>query len=582
MNTFKALGLSPEVLKALGDMGFETPTEIQQQTIPLLLSEPQDIIGLAQTGTGKTAAFGLPLIDLVEADYRQTQALILAPTRELAQQIANQLDAFSKHKHLRTVCVFGGASISGQISQIRRGAHIIVATPGRLIDLTKRGAIKLDTLEYVVLDEADEMLNMGFKEDLDWILAQAPETKLTWLFSATMPAEIRRMVKTYMSDPAEVKVNQGTIVNTNIEHQYAVIKASDRIEAMRRILDFDPEMYCVVFCRTKRDTQAVAEDLVESGYAAEPLHGDLSQAQRDAVMKRFRSKTLQVLIATDVAARGIDVDNLTHVIHFALPDDPEYYTHRSGRTARAGKKGISLSLITKGEVRRVRYLENKLGIGFEKAMIPAAADIMSNRISHWATNIVEEQINDEMDPKALKTAMDLLADFSKEEIISKLVSKEFSRLSKSRSFSDLNDNSKGRDGGRDDRRSARGADRGGRSERPYRERDERGIETGMHRYFISVGTMDRMNKGQLLRLICDNTGLTSREIGRMELDTRHAYFDVKQESSSLVKQLNGFDLDGRALRVNRDDEGRVVKKKHKGKTKGKKFGNKGKGGSRFK
>jgi ATP-dependent RNA helicase DeaD len=564
-------------------MGFETPTEIQQHTIPLLLSEPQDIIGLAQTGTGKTAAFGLPLIDLVEADYHQTQALILAPTRELAQQIASQLDAFSKYKHLRTVCVFGGASISGQISQIRRGAHIIVATPGRLIDLTKRGAVKLDTLEYIVLDEADEMLNMGFKEDLDWILAQAPETKLTWLFSATMPAEIRRIVKTYMSEPAEIKVNQGTIVNTNIEHQYAVIKASDRIEAMRRILDFDPDMYCVVFCRTKRDTQAVAEDLVESGYAAEPLHGDLSQAQRDAVMKRFRSKTLQVLIATDVAARGIDVDNLTHVIHFALPDDPEYYTHRSGRTARAGKKGISLSLITKGEMRRVRYLENKLGIGFVKAMIPAAEDIMSNRISHWAANIAEQEVHEEMDPKALKTALKLLADYSKEDLITKLVSREFSRLSKSRSFSDLNDTSKGREGGRDGGRTQRGADRGGRGERPYRERDERGMEAGMHRYFISVGTMDRMNKGQLLRLICDNTGLTSREIGRMELDTRHAYFDVKEEASSLVKQLNGFDLDGRALRVNRDDEGRVVKKKKgRGKEKGGKFGKKGKSGNRFK
>ncbi len=558
MNTFKALGLSPEVLKALGEMGFETPTEIQQQTLPLLLTEPQDMIGLAQTGTGKTAAFGLPLIELVEVDYQPTQALILAPTRELAQQIAHQLEAFAKYKKLRVVCVFGGASITGQISEVRRGAHIIVATPGRLIDLTKRKAVKLDTLEYIVLDEADEMLNMGFKDDLDWILAQAPETKLTWLFSATMPAEIRRMVKDYMINPAEIKINQGTIVNTNIEHQFSVIKASDKTEALRRILDFDPDMYGVVFCRTKRDTQRVAEELVESGYAAEPLHGDLSQAQRDAVMKRFRAKNLQVLIATDVAARGIDVDNLTHVIHFALPDDPEYYTHRSGRTARAGKKGISLSLITKSEMRRVRFLENKLGIAFEKAMIPAAEAIMHNRISHWASRLVEQEVSERMDRKALQTAVDLLNDFSKEQLIGKLVSRELARISKNRSFTDLNDASR------------KDASRDGGKEKNYRQRDARGVETGMHRYFISIGTMDRFNKGQLLRFICDHTGLTSKEIGRMEIDRRHAYFDVKQESSSLVKQLNGFDLDGRALRVNRDDEGRATRSRPRAKGRDKK------------
>lgn len=558
MNNFQSLGLSEATLKALNEMGFEEPTEIQKQAIPKLLTGNQDLIGLAQTGTGKTAAFGLPLIELIEQEEKRTQALILAPTRELAQQIANQLEQFSKYKRLNVVCVFGGASISQQIRDVRRGAHIIVATPGRLIDLTKRNAIKLDTLDFVILDEADEMLNMGFKEDLDWILAQAPETKITWLFSATMPNEIRRMVKNYMLNPVEVKTNKGTVVNTNIEHRFAVIKASDRIEALRRLLDYDADMYGVVFCRTKRDTQSVAEELVESGYAAEPLHGDLSQGQRDAVMKRFRAQNLQILVATDVAARGIDVDNLTHVIHFALPDDPEYYTHRSGRTARAGKKGVSLSLITKGEMRRVRYLENKLGIRFEKAMIPAAEDIMGYRIEHWAKNLLETTNEPVQGNESYDKGLELLSEISKEELITRLISQELKKISKKRSFQDLNDTSKGNDRGKRDGRNDRGDrrnNRGERSERPYRERNESGIEVGMHRYFINVGTMDKVNKGQLLRYICDNTGLTSREIGRMIIDRQKSFFDVKKEATQLAQTLDGKDFEGRALRVNRDDEG---------------------------
>ncbi len=561
MNNFKSLGLSEPVLRALDEMGFEEPTEIQAEAIPQLLTGTKDLIGLAQTGTGKTAAFGLPLIDLIDQNDKRTQALILAPTRELAQQISNQIEQFSKYQKLNVVCVFGGASISQQMRDVRRGAHIIVATPGRLIDLTKRSAIKLDTLDFVILDEADEMLNMGFKEDLDWILAQAPTTKITWLFSATMPNEIRRMVKNYMLDPVEVKTNKGTVVNANIEHQFAVIKASDRIEALRRILDYDADMYGVVFCRTKRDTQSVAEELVESGYAAEPLHGDLSQSQRDAVMKRFRAKTLQVLVATDVAARGIDVDNLTHVIHFALPDDPEYYTHRSGRTARAGKKGISLSLITKGEMRRVRFLENKLGIVFEKAMIPAAEDIMGYRIEHWAQNIIDDKAQPIANDEAYEKGLALLADLTKEELIFKLISRELKAVSKKRSFQDLNDTSRGNDRGADrggDRRSGRNdrSSRGGdRSERPYRDRSEPGgMEAGMHRYFINVGAIDQFNKGQLLRYICDNTGLTSQDIGRITIDRQKSFFDVNESVSSRVKTLDGKEYEGRGLRVNRDDD----------------------------
>lgn len=571
LKNFEALGLSAPVLKALGDMGFENPTEIQSQTIPLLLSKPQDFIGLAQTGTGKTAAFGLPLIELIDVEDRNTQALILAPTRELAQQIGKQLEDFSSHMgRLNVVCVFGGASITNQIRDIKRGAQVIVATPGRLIDLSKRGAVKLNTLEYVILDEADEMLNMGFKDDLDYILAQAPEDKITWLFSATMPAEIKRMVKNYMINPAEVKVNQGNIVNTNIEHQYAVLKASDKTEALRRLLDNDPEMYGVVFTRTKRDAQRVAEDLVESGYAAEPLHGDLSQGQRDAVMKRFRSGNLQLLIATDVAARGIDVNNLTHVVHFALPDDPEYYTHRSGRTARAGRKGVSLSLITKGEMRRVKYLESKLGIKFEKALIPAIEEIAKNRVSHWADKLAVQEVSKMLDFEMMQNAELALQAFTREEIIAKFISGQLDKVSKKNSISDLNDRS--RASARDDRGGRDSRDRDGRGRRERGSRDRDGREEGMNRFFINLGTMDNLNKGGLLRFICDHTGLKSKEVGRIALDQRNARFDVSEQAASLISSLNGKKYDGREIRVNRDDDQgrkRPVKDK-RGKKKSKK------------
>lgn len=523
-------------------MGFEEPTDIQQKTIPLLLSQPQDFIGLAQTGTGKTAAFGLPLIEMIDMQERHTQALILAPTRELAQQIAQQLVAFSKYMgKLNVVCVFGGASINGQISELRRGAQIVVATPGRLIDLSKRGAVRLNQVEYVVLDEADEMLNMGFKDELDTILDQTPDEKYTWLFSATMPAEIKRMVKNYMKDPQEVRINSGQTVNENIEHRFAVLKASDKVEALRRMLDFDPDMYGLVFCRTKRDTQAVAEDLVESGYAAEPLHGDLSQSQRDAVMKRFRNKTLQMLVATDVAARGIDVNNLTHVVHFALPDDAEYYTHRSGRTARAGKKGISLSLITKGEMRRVRFLENKLKISFEKALIPAPEEIAEFRINHWATKLAAQDTTG-LDARAWTAALSLLEDFTKEEIIAKMVSRQMERITKNNSLTDLNDTSRISEGGRQ-----------AREPRAHNPRNERGQEAGMLRHFINVGKMDDLNKGALLRFVCDNSSLKGEDIGRIVMENKHSYIDIQEAAAGKIKDLNGMVVDGREIRVNRDD-----------------------------
>ena len=545
-------------------MGFETPTEIQSQTIPLLLSEPTDFIGLAQTGTGKTAAFGLPLIELIDAEESHTQALILAPTRELAQQIALQLETFAQNiKALKVVCVFGGASISLQIKELRRGAQIVVATPGRLIDLSERGAVRLNQVDYVVLDEADEMLNMGFKDELDSILAQTPQDKITWLFSATMPAEIKRMVRNYMHEPIEVKVNSGQRVNVNIDHQYAVIKASDKVEALRRVLDFNPDIYGVVFCRTKIDTQRVAEELVASGYAAEPLHGDLSQSQRDAVMKRFRAGNLQVLIATDVAARGIDVDNLTHVIHFALPDDPEYYVHRSGRTARAGKKGVSLSLITKGEMRRLRFLENKLKINFTKALIPAAQEIAQNRIEHWANRLSDQSAEVE-DDKSLQTALEILQNFSKEDLIGRLVNQQLESMSRNNSLSDLNDTS-------------RESDKSSKTWSKKSERRGKGHEPGMLRHFINIGKMDNMNTGALLRFVCDNSGLTSKDIGRIRLEQKHAYVDIAEEATGKLHSFRGVEMGGREIRINRDDESggkrrksKPGKKKNSGKKKNRK------------
>lgn len=545
MKDFEALGLSLPVLKALKQMGFEAPTEIQTETIPHLLADSGDLIGLAQTGTGKTAAFGLPLIELIDVDQRNTQALILAPTRELAQQIAVQIKSFAQNiKNLNIATVYGGASITSQISELKRGAQIVVATPGRLIDLSKRRAVDLGRIKYLVLDEADEMLNMGFKDELDIILAQTPKEKVTWLFSATMPAEIKRLVKNYMTNPYEVRVT-GSKVNVNIDHQYSVLKASDKVEALRRLLDFDPEMYGVVFCRTKNDTRRVAEELVETGYAAEPLHGDLSQSQRDAAMKRFRSGTLQLLIATDVAARGIDVTNLTHVVHFALPDDPENYTHRSGRTARAGKKGVSLSLITKGEVRKLKYLESKLNINFTKALIPSVNEVAANRVMHWATKLAEQK-SDNLDPISLESAQKILQDFSKDELVAKLVSLQLEKISSHNTMLNINDSSSFKEtkGGR----AGRGEPREGRESRG------RGDE-GMQRYFINVGRIDNMNTGSLLRFVCDNSGLSSKDIGRISLEQKHAYIDIHESAAGKAQSLNTVKIDGRELRINRDSDG---------------------------
>ena len=391
--------------------------------------QDQDFIGLAQTGTGKTAAFGLPLLDHLDATDDSVQALILAPTRELGQQIAEQIDLFSKHlKGIKNVAVYGGANISTQITQLKRPRHVVIATPGRLIDLVKRKALKLDQIKYLVLDEADEMLNMGFKDELDTILEFTPDTKKTWLFSATMPREIRRMVKQYMESPFEVSVDPKTTDNANIEHKYAVVKQSDKTEAMARFLELEPDLYGVVFCRTRRDTQALAEDLLKLGFRADALHGEMSQPQRDRVMNRFKNRDLQVLVATDVAARGIDVNDLTHVFHHSLPSEQAYYTHRSGRTARAGKKGISLAFISNREKGYVNRMAREMDISFEAVEVPGAEEIVQARMMKWASDVLDQKAFDRV-PFDLIMQMNLLFEETpKDELIARLVARELARL----------------------------------------------------------------------------------------------------------------------------------------------------------
>jgi ATP-dependent RNA helicase DeaD len=477
LTTFKSLGLSEPILKALNDLGFEEPSAIQAQAIPELLGDARDLIGLAQTGTGKTAAFGLPLLERVDPEYPHTQALILAPTRELGQQIAGQLELFGKYQpKVNMLAVYGGAPISNQMRALRnKPQHVIIATPGRLIDLINRRAIDLKFLELLVLDEADEMLNMGFKEDLDEILSYTPKEKMTWLFSATMPQEIQSMVNSYMNNPFKISVNREERVNVNIEHQFVSVNHRQKTEALKRFIDLSPELRAVVFCRTKIDTQTLAEGLMEEGYQADSLHGDLSQAQRDRVMKRFKSNQLPILIATDVAARGIDVNDLTHVFHFALPDDAAYYTHRSGRTARAGKKGISLVFNGPNDMYRLSRLESQLGIKFQKVDIPAADSIAKIRIENWAGEILDRPVKKNIAEGVFEQVDLLWADLSREEIIAKILSQELEKLNL-KNGEDLNakmstgrGGRSGGGGGGDRRRSSgggggyRGGGGGGRS-----------------------------------------------------------------------------------------------------------------------
>jgi ATP-dependent RNA helicase DeaD len=535
--TFQQLGLSNEILQALADLGFTNPTEIQEQAISSLLTDNRDFIGLANTGTGKTAAFGIPLLERMETDDKFTQALVLAPTRELGQQIAGQLNLFARYMgKINILPVYGGAAISVQIQALRKTQQIIIATPGRLIDLIGRKAVKLDQLRFLVLDEADEMLNMGFKEDIDKILSFTPKEKLTWLFSATMPPEIRKIVKKYMDNPVEVKVNADTKVNANIEHQFAVVKQADKPEALMRFLDIHQDMRGLIFCRTKRDTQNLAEMLLNKNYKVDALHGDLSQPQRDRVMRRFKTHELQILIATDVAARGIDVDDLTHVFHYTLPDDHSYYTHRSGRTARAGKKGISIAFANTREKSKIERLEKKLNISFKKVLIPSSDEIADIRLENWCRKILEKKANGRIHPQMLAKAELILGNLSKEELVAKLLVNELDKLNPSTS-GNLNTQHPEKSSGKS---------RENRKERyPKGKKDRKSIDyslpgktksrsssfksessTGSPRFFINLGSRDRMNKHDLMDFICRHANVRPSDIGHVDLQGSHSFFEV--------------------------------------------------------
>lgn len=529
MKSFESLGLSGHLVEAIRQLGFESPTPIQEKAIPVLLKGNVDLVGLAQTGTGKTAAFGLPLLELVDENLRSTQALVIAPTRELSVQITNDLENFSKSfKRLNIVTVYGGASIRDQIVKVKRGAQIIIATPGRLMDLLSRKVVDLTSVKYVVLDEADEMLNMGFKEDIDEILTTTPADKNVWLFSATMPREVREIAKNYMRSPEELTMGERNQGNENIDHQYIVVDERDKYLALKRFVDNTPDIFGVIFCRTKVDTQKIAEHLIKDGYNADALHGDLSQQQRDRVMKSFKNKTLQLLVATDVAARGIDVNNITHVVHMNMPDEMEYYTHRSGRTARAGKKGISLAIISKREMGRIQQVERGLKRKFTRTMVPTGDEVCQNKLLALVHKVKQVEVNEEEIDSFLPEVYHELRDLSKEDIIKRFASIEFNRfLEYYRDARDLNKSEK----------------------RTFEFEEEDRYLTG-DRVFINVGKMDGLEKGSLLDLICDFGEVTKTAIGKIDLKGAYSFFEIEKNfTGQVMKNFEGVELRGRKVRL---------------------------------
>jgi len=539
--TFSELGLRPEVLKAVTSLGFEEPTPIQTEAIPHLLKSKCDFVGLAQTGTGKTAAFGLPMINRITESSKFPKGLIICPTRELCLQIANDLKGYSKFdKHVVIEAVYGGTDIRRQMSSIKSGVAIIVATPGRLVDLINRRAITLDEVEAVVLDEADEMLNMGFKEDLDFILRQTPESKSTWLFSATMPKEVANIAKNYMTDPLEVSIGSKNQGNANIDHIYFAVKEKDRYSALKSLIDYNPNIFGLIFCRTRRETQQVAEKLAKDGYNAEALHGDLSQAQRDRVMGLFRNRTLQLLVATDVAARGIDVDDISHVINYNLPDEIENYTHRSGRTARAGRKGESLVLINTREKGKIKSIERVIKQEFTYALVPSPEDICAVQLQSMIQKVKDIEVNEREIGKFIPSILEDFADLSKEEVIKKFISAEFNRfLDYYNKAGDLNASmsSSGREEGFGDK-NRRG------------DRKERGGDENKQRFFVSLGEKDGLNRGGLLRVICDATGLNSGSIGRIDIMPAFSFFDAdKGDVDQILQKVDGADYEGKSMAV---------------------------------
>ncbi len=551
MKNFQELGLSAEILHTVEDLGFEEPSDIQAETIPVLLQEETDLVGLAQTGTGKTAAFGFPILEKINPKSPQTQALILAPTRELCLQITQELTTYAKYiQGVNVVAIYGGASITNQERNIKRGAQIIVATPGRMKDMLQRKKIDISQIRYSVLDEADEMLNMGFYEDITDILKYSPKTKNTWLFSATMPKEVARIAKDFMDNPVEITVgtkNEGT---KNVSHEYYLVNARDRYRALKRLADYNPDIFAVIFCRTKRNTQKVAERLTEEGYNAAALHGDLSQSQRDLVMKSFRNHQVQLLVATDVAARGIDVNDISHVINYQLPDEIEVYTHRSGRTGRAGKSGISMVLVTKSEMRKIKQIEKIIKQKFEQKSIPDGEEICQVQLFHLAKNIRDTEINPAIE-KYIEALKDDFKALSKEDLIQKIFSVEFTRFHNYyKDARDLN----------------------GKAQQSYREGESDGTSI---RYFINIGSRDGFDWRSLKDLLRDALQLSKDEVNRVDVKRNFSFFNTAaEEQKKVFETFKNYHFQGRTVNVE------LTKNKGGGRHTSKK--GKRKGGRRFK
>ncbi|MBA6151184.1 DEAD/DEAH box helicase [Gelidibacter maritimus] len=535
MNTFQDLGLNDDLLRAITDIGFISPSDVQAKAIPILLEKDTDLVALAQTGTGKTAAFGFPMLQKINTDSRTTQGLILSPTRELCLQITNELKNYGKYcKGFNVAAIYGGASISEQAREVKRGAQIIVATPGRMKDMINRRMVDISKIEYAVLDEADEMLNMGFYEDITDILSHSPEDKNTWLFSATMPKEVSNIAKKFMHSPVEITVGKKNESTDQVSHEYYLVNARDRYQALKRLADANPDIFSVIFCRTKRDTQKVAEQLIEDGYSAGALHGDLSQNQRDLVMNSFRKNQIQMLVATDVAARGIDVDNITHVINYQLPDEIETYTHRSGRTGRAGKTGVSIVIVSKSELRKIKSIERIINKSFVKKDIPDGMEICEVQLMSLANKIHNTEINPEIE-KYLTSINGLFENTSKDELIQKFFSVEFTRFfnyyNKSKSLSVPD---------------SRGSDSG--SERDF----GRGFSSNgdSSRYFINVGKKDGYDWMSLKDFLKEVLDLGRDDVFKVDVKDSFSFFNTEKGlQEKVLAFFNDFKHNGRFVNV---------------------------------
>lgn len=562
MKTFEELGVSEEIRHAIEELGFEHPMPVQEEVIPYLLGNKNDVIALAQTGTGKTAAYGLPIIQKVNPESSATQALILSPTRELCVQIADDLRDFSKYiKGLHVVPVYGGADIGGQIRTLKHGVQIIVATPGRLIDLMNRGVANLEDVNNVVLDEADEMLNMGFTESINAIFEKLPENHNTLLFSATMSKEIERIAKNYLHDYKEIVVGSRNEGAEHVNHIYYMVHAKDKYLALKRVVDFHPRIYAIIFCRTKLETQEIADKLIKDGYNAEALHGDLSQQQRDLTMQKFRKHTVQLLVATDVAARGLDVDDLTHVINYGLPDDIESYTHRSGRTGRAGKKGTSISIIHSREKFKVRQIEKQIGKEFVDGTLPTAEEICKKQLYKAMDNIMKADVDEEEIAPYMEEIMRQFAYIDKEDIIKKMVTIYFGR------FLEYYKNAPEIEKPTSGKREKESKERKQRSQGGNRGRRE--AEPGFKRLFINLGKADGFYPGEIMQFL--NKHVRGRqEVGHIDILQKFSYIEVPEEDArKVMKALSGTNYKGRMVRCNdADDEGHGKGAAHKSERRG--------------